>query len=100
MTMYEVHTPLPPAGSARETAAERFELPSRARIARERFTTARTDPRTLPPAVQENWPATVEYLDAMHARVFSELGVDHSNCQLLIARLIHRGYTVSTRKAA
>jgi hypothetical protein len=74
-------------------------LPSRARIARERFTTARTDPRTLPPAVQENWPATVEYVDKTHARVFSELGVDHSNCQLLIARLLKRNFTVTTRAA-
>ena len=100
MTMYPMHT-RPPAPSTGDTAAEKFwgSWPAPARIARERAAIARVNELALSEYDRDRVPAVCEYLDATHARASHPLGVDHPNCQLLIARLLKRNFTVTTRAA-
>lgn len=95
MTLYEMHSPRPPAPSARDTAAQRFEWPSFAKIARERHVAANTDANSLPASAQEKIPAHVEYLSATHALVWSPVSLESENVANTVKRLLSRGLTVS-----
>lgn len=93
--IHQLHGDTPQAAAIGH--AQAWPTPAQAR--REQATADRMDPAALSETLRDRVPARCEYLDATHARVSHPLGTDHSNCQLLIARLLKRNFTVTTRAA-